>query len=90
MKTKDYCFGEWVHIESDDDLEDANEYLRLWLKFFLRKIPHATLLDESIIEKGNPADVSLYLQRRTLAIKILVNSPLVEDDPEKEEIDENR
>lgn len=32
-------FGEWVFFENPEEFEEANEYLKLWKKFFLKKIP---------------------------------------------------
>ena len=65
MDEKDYFFGEWVHIFSDEDLEDGYAYLRLWKMFFLRKHPAFTLINDNIVEKDKTD-----LTPRTLGIKL--------------------
>lgn len=78
MDEKEYFFSEWVHIFSDDDIEQAHLYLKLWKMFFLRKLHCHTLINEQVIEREKTECTP-----RTLGIKIQVKAHILEEDKDE-------
>lgn len=46
---KDHYFGEWVEYQSEEEKLQAIDYLALWQKFFLRKIPELEYIENHLV-----------------------------------------
>jgi hypothetical protein len=46
-------FGEWVEYRSEEERIEAKQYLDLWKKFFLRKVPDLEFVEEHFIDREN-------------------------------------
>jgi|TARA_R110000822_G_scaffold125342_3_gene260013 hypothetical protein len=55
----EHFFGEWVEYRSEEEKIEAKQYLDLWKKFFMRKIPDLEFVNEQIIDRKNIAPISL-------------------------------
>ncbi len=69
MTTKDYYFGEWVHIYDGFSLEEARQYLGLWKRVILKKLRRAEPDEEETMHR--PASDSMFWPE-TLGLKIKV------------------
>jgi hypothetical protein len=36
---KEHFYGEWVRYDNEEEKIEAEQYLKLWKKFFLKKLP---------------------------------------------------
>ena len=75
---KEHFYGEWVRYDNEEERQEAIQYLALWKKFFLKKLPlGAELILDQLIERPIGTLVSSMLSDEpskfgTLAIKICV------------------
>jgi len=76
MKERRY-FGEWVQYQSDNviEKEEAQRYLQLWKKFFLRKL-QSELIEFKIIDSydSEPRPASCLAINSVISAKILVEA----------------
>jgi hypothetical protein len=69
-------YAEWVYYEDKEELKDAEEYLRLWMKFILKRLRSLKYVDHTIIHRefhkieSLGSDVQLPKMMHTLAIKL--------------------
>lgn len=75
MENKEHFFGEWVEYHNEEEKLQARQYLELWKKFFLRKIPNLEFVEEQFIDRTNIFPISLngYMtgpSNSTLGLKI--------------------
>lgn len=71
---KSNFYGEWVHYESEDEKEQAKQYLKLWKKFFLKKNDSEKFVGEQWVEQ--PAwEHGALIKPATLALKIQTEPP---------------
>lgn len=46
-----HYFGEWVEYRNEEEKIEAKQYLELWKKFFIRKIPTLEFVEETFIDR---------------------------------------
>ena len=52
-------FGEWVEYRDQEERDQANTYLSLWQKFFIRKLgAGAKVIEEQIVDRPNYEELS--------------------------------
>ena len=68
---KDHFFAEWVEYRDEEEKKEANQYLILWKKFFMRKVSYLELINEQFIDKPKPTEVDEFIIiNSTLGIKL--------------------
>lgn len=51
-KPNDYYYGEWAYYDLEEERKEAQTYLELWMKFFLRKLPSTlTFVEAQFIDR---------------------------------------
>lgn len=85
MENNDRFYVEYVILESDDEKEEAETYLKLWLKFFPRRIVErggsieileVIHIDQPGYDLGNE---EIIKRRIGLKIKVRINERLEKD-----------
>lgn len=69
-------FGEWVYYDNQEDLDDAYQYLALWKKFHLKRLPKMQqegqdqIVLRPVLYEESLEGILPNLGRATLGIKI--------------------
>jgi len=86
-------YGEWVFFDNDEEKKEAEEYLRLWKKFILKRLHPLVCVDTQIIEKKiedyqsfNGKCVLEPKGKYTLGIKIQMGKEMTEEYEAPEEL----
>ncbi len=77
----DIFYGEWVEWENEEEKEQALQYLALWKRFFLKKVPDLELIEEQLVY-----NVGLFLEgsnkeRNAIGIKLQMRGENPKDVP---------
>ncbi len=72
---EEHYFGEWVEYRNEEEKIEARQYLELWKKFFMRKVPDMEFVEEQIVDRVNIHPINItgtYFgePKSTLALKI--------------------
>lgn len=75
-------FGEWVFWENEEEKEEAIQYLSLWKKFFLKKLPdmvqegHDQIVLKPSVQQDSLGGLLPKMSKPTLGIKIAMKRKL--------------
>ncbi len=69
-------YAEWAYYETEEEKKEAEQYLLLWKKFYLRRLgKNVKHLEDHFIDR-KPWEVGVLSRYGTLAIKMCVTDPL--------------
>ncbi len=64
----EHFFGEWIEFYNEEEQKEAEQYLALWEKFFVRKVPELEHVDSQVIIRRD----GFGLGRSTIGVKIMM------------------